>query len=207
MSPHESSHERCDVGRRVAGARTLFVMCVVLALLSALPLSAQEAELRDAALILRVLSYDRALPQRAGGNVVVLVAYKPGDSASESERQKLVVALNGVGARTPISGMRPRAVEHAFRDTATLQRAARDARAVAVYACRGLEGMTDAIMRATRGAQALSMTSEATAVRGGLGVGLIHRGGQVRLLINLASTSAEGARLDAALLQLAEVIR
>jgi hypothetical protein len=182
----------------------LAILAIVLATVQG---RAQEAELRDAALIVRVLSYDRALTARAGGNVVVLVAFKQGDSASETERQRLVAALNSVGARTPIAGMRPRATEHAFRDTATLQRAARDAHAVAVYSCRGLEGSADAISRATRGAQALSITSEAASVRAGLGVGLIHRSGQVRLMINLPATVAEGARLDAALLQVAEVIR
>jgi hypothetical protein len=44
-------------------------------------------------------------------------------------------------------------------------------------------------------------------VRRGLSIGFVERDGRPALLINLPSTKAEGADLDAAVLRLAEVIR
>ncbi|AKF04750.1 YfiR/HmsC family protein [Sandaracinus amylolyticus] len=177
---------------------------------SVLPAIAQAQDAsREAALILRILSYDRNLAQRAtNGRVAVLIVYQQGNGASEAERSRVVTALNALGARTTVSNMQARAVEHAFRDRATLVQAARTAGATAIFVCGGLGGAAQQISQAAREARTLSMTSESEGVRrGGLGVGLVADGSQVRLVINLPAVEAEGARLDAAVLRLAEVIR
>lgn len=183
---------------------------LLFALLAAVvsPALAQDAS-REAALILRILSYDRNLSQRAtSGRVVVLIVFQPGNAASEAERTRVTAALNALGSRTTVRDMQARAVEHAFRDRAALQEAASAAGAAAIFVCGGLSGSTSAISAAARGARTLSMTSEGEGVRrGGLGVGLLADGSQVRLVINLPAVEAEGARLDAAVLRLAEVIR
>lgn len=181
---------------------------LMLVLLAAVTTAVAQDASREAALVLRILSYDRNLAARAsGGSVVVLIVYDPGNAASAAERTRVVAALNALGSRTTVANMPARAVEHAFRDRAGLAQAARTAHASALFVCRGLGGQTQQISQAAREARTLTMTSEDGGVRSGLGVGLIADGSQVRLLVNLRAVEAEGARLDAAVLRLAEVIR
>ena len=168
---------------------------------------AQGDASREAALILRILSYDRNLSRRASGTVLILVAFLPGNAASESERTRIMSALNALGARTTVASMPARAAEHPYRDAAGLLAAMRAQRAAAVYVCSGLAGQVSAISGVAREASSLTMTADGDAVRRGLGVGLVADGSQVRLMVNLPAVEAEGARLDAAVLRLAEVIR
>jgi hypothetical protein len=181
---------------------------VVLSLVLAGPALAQQQEAqRQAALVLRILSYDRTLAQRATQQVTILVAYKPNDAGSDAERRRITDALNALGARTTVARMRPRAVAVPFTNRAALLASARTERAAALYVCRGLGSSIGDISGAAREARMLSMTSEESAVRGGLGVGMVAQGASTQLIVNLRAVEAEGARLDAAVLRLAQVIR
>lgn len=209
---------RCEGGRACAcepsarrGAVRLALVLLGLGLLGLglVAPSAGHAQLgqRQAATVLRILAYDRNLPRRAQGEVPIVIVYRPGDSDSESERTELARSLRALGARATVSGMRPRIVEHAYADRETLESALRSERAVALFVCQGLGAQVSDISRASRATSALSLTSTASAVRAGLGVGLISAGSQLRLTVNLPAIAAEGGRLDAAVLRLAEVIR
>lgn len=183
------------------------IVSVLLSLGFVLPAIAQDGS-RDAALILRILSYDRNIRERSSGDrAIVLVLYQPGNSASEAERTRVMSALNRMGEHTTVANMHASAVDHAFRDRNALISAARAAHASALYVCAGLSSSVPEISAVAREVRALSMTSDRDGARRGLGVGLVADGSQVRLVVNLSAANAEGARLDAALLRLAEVIR
>jgi hypothetical protein len=169
---------------------------------------AQSSAAREAALILRILSYDSTLRSRAqGGKVTVLVTYDPNDSSSRAARSRIVRALNALGRRTTVANMPARAVDHPFGGPGDLLAAARSAGAAAIYVAPGLEGQVSNIANATRRANLLSLTTVESNVRRGLAVGMVGSGSRTRLLINLDAVRSEGASLDAAVLRLAEVIR
>jgi hypothetical protein len=192
--------------RRHPRLLTCIALWTLLATASPTLVAAQDAT-RQAALILRVLAYDRNLRSRVRDRVTILVVYRQGDSSSERERSQIVRALNAVGARTTVADMRARASDHAYQNAADLTRRARSAHAAAIYVCTGLESQISHIARAARETETLSMTGSEAAVRRGLGVAFVARGSQVRLHVNLPAVQAEGVRLDAAVLRLANVIR
>jgi hypothetical protein len=203
---------RTGVAARSALTRVMYgglaVAIAIVTLVASLPRMAHAQNgAREAALILRILSYDRNLPQRASNAVVVMVVYAPGNAASEGERSRIVAAINQLGSRATVANMPARAIDHAFRDAATMQAAARSNRVAAIYVCTGLAGATGPISESARAIPTLTMSSDADSVRHGLGVALVSAGAQVRLIVNLPATEAQGARLDAAVLRLAEIIR
>lgn len=185
---------------------SLAVAVLVVGLCPPAPASAQAG--REAALLLRILSYDHALSGRvSGGQVTVLVVHKPGDSASERAGRGIVAALNQLGSRITVAELPAGASAHGYQGATAMIRAARSAGAAAIYVCPGLDDAIGEIEGAARGASLLTMTGSTDQLRRGLGVGVVSSGGQVRLLVNLPVARAEGARLDAAVLRLAEVIR
>ena len=194
-------------------ARPRLSACVLAIVLggSLLAASAETAHAQrrssEAALILRILSYDRNLRSRASHQVTLLVLYKSGDSASESARSTIVRSINDIGRGVTVSGLPARAVEHSFTDTNALVRAARGAGASAIFVCPGLGGFNSQIAQASRRASLLSITQDEGSVRAGLSVGIVRSGSRLRLLVNVNAARSEGARLDAALLRLAQVVR
>jgi hypothetical protein len=186
---------------------TALGLCFALLGASSLVL-AQSSAAREAALILRILSYDSTLRSRAqGGKVTVLVTYEPNDSSSRAARSRIVRALNALGRRTTVANMPARAVDHPFAGPGDLLAAARSAGAAAIYVAPGLESQVSTIANVTRRANLLSLTPVESNVRRGLAVGMVGSGSRTRLLINLDAVRSEGASLDAAVLRLAEVIR
>lgn len=181
--------------------------CAILAGWAPSVAQAQDDGRREAALVLRILSYDRSLPQRAGDQVTVLVLFRPGHRASEAESRRITLALNELGQRMLVARRRPRATAMPFSTRAALVQSAGTTGAVALYVCDGLDGSLADLVGATREARVLSFSTREQLVRGGLGVGMVPRGSTVELLVNLRAVEAEGARLDAAVLRLAQVIR
>lgn len=186
------------------------IRCLVVALsallLFAAPARAQDAA-QHAALVLRILSYDRNLPSRSSNQVTVLVLYRSGDRNSEAEHRRMITAINQLSGRVRVAGRPARAIGVAYTNRAALVGAMRSENAAAVFVCSGLGGSVADISGAAREAHTLSMSRDGDSVRSGLGVGLVERGAQVQLVVNLRAVEAEGARLDAAVLRLAELIR
>ncbi len=168
---------------------------------------AQSASARKAALVLRILSYDRNLRQRTNDQVTVILVYKSGNRASEVERRALGSALDALGRRTTVAGMPVRTVAVAYAGQEDLERRARSERAAAVYVCEGLLDVAREISSAATARRMLAMTGERAGLDHGLGLGIVTSGSEVSLFVNLPATQAQGARLDAALLRLAQVIR
>jgi hypothetical protein len=195
---------------RAALALAVSLLLAVLGTAVTFPARVHAQPTREATLILRILSYDRNLRARTGGGQVrVLVAFRRGNAQSESAANAMVQAINQLAQRTTVAGMRPRAVSHPFTTGDALQAAARSERAIAVWVCAGLEddAVVSQIASASRASRLLAMTGREASVRAGLGIGLIPRGSQIRLLVNLRAVQEQGARMDAALLRLADVIR
>ncbi len=186
--------------RRLATIAAVFVSFWVLSLAPS-PVRAQANA--EAALILRVLNYDRSLPDRAEDQVTILAVH--GGSARSCE--PLVRALNQLGRAVSVGGMHARAVTHAYEGPDALLAAGRRAHASVVYMCPGFNPSVDEITEVTHRASLLSISGSEADVRSGLTVAIVVGSGSPRLVVNLRSAEAEGVRLDAALLRLATVVR
>jgi hypothetical protein len=187
-----------------------FALAVVLCAAAAAPSTAEaQSANSEAAMVLRILNYDRSLSSRvsSGGRVTLIALYDPSDASSRRFCEDLSRAVVQLGRVVRVGGKRAHAELVAYSGTADLIERGRAARAVGVYVCPGLESRTAAISAATRSARLLSMTPAEAEVRAGLTVGLVRGGSQLRLFVNVTAARAEGARLDAALLRLATVVR
>ena len=194
----------------LAGAFRVAVLLTVIApMVTGVPVAAaqDQASARRAALVFRILSYDRNLRQRSGERVTVLVAYRDGNARSEAESRGIAGALNALGRRTRIAGLPGRALRYRFQGAADLQRAVTRESAAAVYVCDGLSEAVSDISRISRAEDVLSLASERGLARRGLGVAIAAEEGTFKLIVNLRAVREEGTRLDAALLRLAEILR
>jgi hypothetical protein len=187
--------------------RTIVASALVLVLSAVAPRVRAQDPQRQAALVLRVLNYDRNIARRSAGRVSILVLYRTGHAASEAEQRALLGALNQLVSRMHVSGMRARAIAIPYTNRASLEQTLRSQHAAAIYVSAGLEDSVSDIMTATRAGQALSMTKSDASVRRGLSIGFVQHGSRVDLLINMCAAQAEGARLHADVLQLAQVLR
>jgi len=174
---------------------------------AALPARAEDLPARNQALLLlRVLVYDRNLKGRAGDAVRVAVVYRAGNAASEAERDALMAAYQEVAREVVAQGLPVKVEAVAWRDAADFAARLGERRFAAVHAGRGLAAVAEELSRAARKSQSLTFAPAREMVSSGLAVGLVFRGERAGLVVNLGAARAEGAELDPALLQLAEVL-
>lgn len=174
---------------------------------AAMPARAEDLPARNQALLLlRVLVYDRNLKGRAGDMVRVAVAYKAGDAASEAERDALMAAYQEVAKEVVAQGLPVKVEALPWRDAADFAARLGERRFSAVHAGRGLAAVAEELSRASRKARSLTFAPAREMVSAGLAVALVFRGERAGLVVNLGAARAEGAELDPALLQLAEVL-
>ncbi|MBI5497350.1 MAG: DUF4154 domain-containing protein [Deltaproteobacteria bacterium] len=158
-------------------------------------------------LMVKVLAYHRALPQRAGPTVEIGVTWRPGDPQSEAEAQATLEALAALASRLTLVNRPFRGVPLAFRSAEALEEVAVRQRVVALYVCTGLEDDVTALSSVARRLSIATFTGSRELVRGGLGVALSERRGKPGLSVNLAAARAESVAYDAELLRVAEIIR
>ena len=157
-----------------------------------------------ALLVLRVLAYDRKLPAKVAEGVGIAVAYRKGDSASESCQREMESALTTAGGKATVAGKQPKATSIAysagnFRDDIDA------AKAVSLYLCPGLDDVLDSITKLSRSRSLLTFAGRESYVDGGVAIGLVLRESKAAIVVNLPAAKSEGADLDAALLARAEV--
>src|SRR5690606_21421854 len=85
--------ERHCVGIRSTFTRSGIAAATLCALLALAPSEARAQDAAQAALVLRILSYDRNLPSRASSQVTIVVLHRGGDSASDAEHRRMAAAL------------------------------------------------------------------------------------------------------------------
>jgi hypothetical protein len=160
----------------------------------------------QAVFLLRILAYDRNLKNRAGDTVTILVVYRDGDDGSTATKNELLAGLDKL-SDAKVSDLPYRVIATPFTSPADLEGAINNNHAAAVYLCPGLDGSVNAISDLARAHSTLTFTGVEAQVRSRLSIGLVARSGKPAILVNLASSRAEGADLDPALLRLAEVLR
>ena len=160
-----------------------------------------------ALLLLRILAYDRNLEDRAGSAASVLVLYRAGDRASETWKDGLVRAFEGLTAEVLVRGRSVKVQALPYRDAADLDARLEALRPALVCVDESLASEVHEVARVTRRRHVLSAAGSRPAAEAGLALAITARGGKATVVVNLPAARQEGAELDAALLAVADVIR
>lgn len=160
-----------------------------------------------AQLHLKILSYDRALPARAHGRLVLGILYRPEREESERVRAGMQAAFIERAGRTPVQGMTLSVMPIACGDPKTLQKRLQDAGVTALYVTPGLEDVVGPIAAAASALKVPTLAGRRSLVDAGLAVAVVTRDETPAIAVNLPVAKALGMDLDTALLRLAEVKR
>jgi len=193
-------------------ARRLHSLAVAALVAGALlrPASAHADELparNQALLLLRVLAYDRNLPQRASGAVTVAVVFRPGDRGSEERRTALLAAFEEVAHDVVVAGLPVKVEAVPYRDAADFEGRLEASRPALAYVDPSLQKVVPEIVLATRRRGVLTADGSRGLVEAGLSVAVVAQSGRAGLVVNLKASRQEGADLDAALLAVSDVIK
>ncbi len=169
------------------------------------PLCAQRALAPDVVggVLMKVLSYDRALGRNGSGEVVVGVVFDAATPASEQARELVGGAMRNV---TTLAGRGVRVID--LEATAALEPQALKAQQLAaIYITPGLARHLPGLVAAAARSQVTTLGETDEYARGGVAVAVENTNGRPSLLINLPAARREGADLQSSLLHLATVIQ
>jgi len=196
-------------GQRWSRATRACAAAVValVAVFGARPAHAQRVDGNlEAAIHLKALNYDRALPKRAHGQVTIAVVYLAGQEASESVGKAMVSAFRQLGKEMKVRGMPVAVVALPFKpDTLGDDLAASNA--AAIYIAPGLDAAIPVIHAAALLRKAPTLCGDQAQVKIGVAIGVHRRGKAAGITINLKVARALGMDLDSALFAVAEVLK
>jgi uncharacterized protein DUF4154 len=162
---------------------------------------------KQAALLVRVLPYDRNFQQRVTDTVTVAIVSRDGNPISETYGLDIAAALKDLARGVRIQGLPIRVISIEYSSTEDFAAAVARQKLVAIYVCPGLGDVLDSISAVTRQNKILSFSGREGDVRERLSIGLLRRGLRPALTVNLRAAAAEGADLEPDLLALSEVLR
>jgi hypothetical protein len=201
---------RCLTARSQHGTRTVATVALLLLLSVAGPLRSVADALvpadLQAAIITRLLGYDRALKSRVKSAVVIGVVVRPSERSSVKAEQEIRQAFEALG-KAEAQGLPLRLASHSLKDVAALGPWLAEAHVSLLYVTPGLEGEVDAISKACAAAGIPAVSPVRSFVERGLAVGVILKSDRAGILVNLPVARATGMDLDPKLLGLSEVIR
>jgi hypothetical protein len=165
--------------------------------------SEAETRARQILIVLRVLSYDRALATRAPGDKVAIAIVHDGTKAGRADAARWSAGFRllpnvRVGGRS-VTTSEIELVDETVLETAFAQRSP------ALVVIAGTPDTT-AIRRVARRRHVLSFSMREADVRAGVAVGLVVSEDGNEIVINREAARAEGAKLGAGLLQLARLV-
>jgi hypothetical protein len=160
----------------------------------------------QAAILTRMLSYDRAMRARAGSTVVVGIVAKPDDRSSAQAQAKLAKAILVLqSGRVP--GLPITVVTAGYKDPADLTAWLAQKRVHVLYVEPALSKELKEIQDVCVAKRIVSVTPVRDFVERGLVVGIVRKGDRPGILVNLPAAVASGMDLDPKLLELSEIIR
>jgi hypothetical protein len=189
---------------RVHGIAALLAFVLVVGVGNAA--SADAADDRRALVVLRVLAYDNHLGERAGDEVRIIIVYPAGDGGA-AERARWTAAFT-TARKLKVEGRPVVVTAHKFETASALDNALRDLRAAALFACDGLAKAIAVgdLANVTRANKVLSFSTREREVVKGLAIGIVPGSERDEIVVNVRAAAAEGAKLDAGLLQLARSV-
>ncbi|HTE53512.1 MAG TPA: YfiR family protein [Kofleriaceae bacterium] len=162
---------------------------------------------KQALVLVRVLAYDRNVTKRAGRQVVIGVVRDDSDPVSRRAASAMAYALRAVSKELTVAGRPIAVVELAAGEL--LGDRLRDLEVTAIYLAIGLEGELDQITAAARARPCLTFSDRPAYLRHGLAVvlGTDVQKKRITIQIDLTAATAQGAKLAAELLRVAEIVK
>jgi hypothetical protein len=162
---------------------------------------------KQAALLLRVLPFDRNFHKRAADAVTVAVVHREGNPISETYGLDMTAALRDLSRGMRLRGLSVRVISIGYSSSEKFEATLAQQKLAAIYVCPGLVDVFDSISGITRKYKILSFSGRDSEVRDHLSIGLLRHGTRPAILVNLRAATAEGADLEPELLALSEVLR
>jgi hypothetical protein len=180
----------------------------ILILLWTAALSAQEMAVPvklHLALLLKVLSYDRNLKQRAGDQLIIAVCYQKKYERSVKVKEELLGVIESSSVdRIGDIPLRFGSIDIGEEDLA--KAISRDSVDV-LYIAPLRDVAIQTITAVSRARKATTLTGVPDYVESGLAVSIGIKGEKPQIIINLPAAEAEGADFSSQLLKLAKVIK
>ena len=206
-------HDRPSSTRRSLTARTRatgFALFVLLAVaLAGTPALAQESLPADieAAIHLKVLSFDGNLPARPGDQLTLAVVYDPSDPDSVKQSAAIRAAFTALTKRAPVQNKTVHVTAIPY-SASSLTADLTAQRVDIIYVCAGVQrDAVAAITAAARPRNAPTLTNTRQGLQWGLAIGVLRVDDKPKIFVNLDSVKHLGMKLNPALLRLAEVLR
>ncbi len=157
----------------------------------------------QAALLVKVLDYDRSLVERVPGDLPILLVWEESRSRSRADCRAMAKALAPMEGK-PVRGKRVRVERWQLpSDVAGAELERRLRGAGAVYLCRGTT-QAKRVVRAAMSVGVLSVEADREAVERGAMIGFGIKENRPRLFVNIASIKTAKIRLDPRLLVIAD---
>jgi hypothetical protein len=157
-------------------------------------------------LLLKALAYDRNVEEKARGDILVGLLYRPDDVESEAAARSVAKLIAGYPTQK-ISDLPVYYRLIPYEDEAGLANIVREEWVDVVYIAPGLRASLSEILRVTAEGKVLSMTGVTSYVLDGVTMGIEKPGNRAEMIINLASAQNEGSRFSGQFLSLCNVIR
>jgi hypothetical protein len=153
-------------------------------------------------LIVKLAPYDKALPARAGDQLVVVIVSKPNDT--ETDHWALVLQTT-LRQTSRIAGLPHTEIVVPYRGAADLARRCREQRASMVVIPSAIGHDVEAIRVAFEGMNVLTVAPEADLVRRGIVLGFEVFSGKPKLFFNLLQARRQNVSMSADVLKLMTV--
>ena len=158
----------------------------------------------QAAIITRLLGYDRALKGRVGPSLTIGILGRASDRGASRAQADLEQAF---GKQSSVQGVRLSAKPYSYTDAAQLGDWVASQGVDVLYVTAGLEKDVAAIQAVCTERKVVGVSAVRAFVKQGLAIGVVTKGESAGILVNLPAARAVGMDLDPKLLTLAEVIR
>jgi hypothetical protein len=184
----------------------LFVYALTaLALLIGAATPARAAdEPKRAVLLIKALSYEKAITTRSGDEVRLVVVYRAGDPRSEEDRKAWDKALRGLG---DMKIQNKRITSSAVAVTPNLAKDLEAARPDVILVAEGLGEDLAKVRAVSQSTSRLTFGTSPGSVEVGLVLGVFMTAGKPQIVVNLKEAKRVNAEFQTALLRLAKVIR
>jgi hypothetical protein len=160
----------------------------------------------QAAILTKILSYDRAMRARVGNMAVVGILAKSEDRSSAQAQAEVAKGITVLqSGRVP--GVPLTVVTTGYKSAADLTAWIAEKNVDVLYVESALSKELEPIRGVCVAKKIVSITAVRDFVERGLVAGIVRKGDRPGILVNLPAAAAAGMDLDPALLALSEVIR
>jgi len=156
-------------------------------------------------LLLKVLTYDRNLEVKAGKELAIGIVYDPADRDSAAATDQIGSTLYRFAGKT-VKTLPIKYYTIEYTSPADIERFVKQRGISVLYVAPGNSKNLASLVKLSQALRLISATGVPDYVRKGIAVGIGVVQDRPQILINLASSKAEGSDFDASLLRIATIL-